>query len=393
MSEQLANLDYMAISKETTKGTVAAVPSVFVPLYSQDFGTRLNLQTDNPIVGNKWKRYQTVQGQRGHAGSFVVMAEPNTAGHFFNMLLTKGTTTGSGPYTHPFTVSVTDPKSYTVDIKKGRHVHRYLGVEASSITPEWEDNEMRFNVSASGLKSWEGREISTVTGAGPYTITFTTTYDPSPTTGLIVGDLIQVYDVSLDTYIDAIVDTIENGTQITVSENVSAGTAGDFVTLRASTPSYTILTPFLWSRTEFCFADTAANALSATHTPLEVDSGWNIMHDFEDEEGAKRSGSFDPASLPRLQVDAEFTARKFFDTPLDQKQYNAIAKNACVIRHYSGSGYELRITLNDLRASEGVSPELETATIDYSEITYLPNYSGSDSQAIDVKVINALSTH
>lgn len=392
MSEQLSNLNYLAISKETTKGTIAAVPNVFVPLYSEDFKTRLNHVSDNPIVGNKWARFQTVQGQRGHTGSFTVMAEPNTVGYFFNMLLTKGSTTGSDPYTHPFTVSATDPKSYTIDMKKGRHVYRYLGVEASEISPDWEDNEMRLNITASALKSWEGREISTVTGSGPYTITFKTGYDPSPTTGLIVGDLIQIYDVSLNAYIDAVVDTIENGTQITVSENVSAGTAGDFVTLRASTPSYSLLTPYLWSRTEFRFAADASTALSATHTALEKDSTWTIMHPFEEDEGAMRSGSFDPASLPRLQADAEFTVRKFHDTPLDQLQFNSLAKSACVVRHFSGTGHELRITLNDLRVSEGSQPSVETGSILYSELTLLPNYSSGDGQAIDVKVINGVSS-
>lgn len=389
--ENIANLDYMAILPESTKGVVAGTPSIFIPLYNEEFKTRINLQDDNPIIGNKWKRYQSVRGFRQHNGSFVVMAEPNTVGHFFNMLMTKGSTTGSGPYTHPFTFStITNPKSYTIDLKKGPHVHRYRGVEASQITPEWDSNELRINVTAVGLGSWEGREISSISTQD---IIFKTDYDPAPTKGLVVGDSLQIYDVSANTYINCAVTAINaNGTTITVSGTISAATAGDFVTLRPQTPSYTLLPPFLRTRTEFRFGADAATALSATHTPLEEDSSWSVIHDFENgEEGARRSGSWDPASLPRLQADAEFTARQFFSDPMDIRRFNALEKKAVVIRHFSSSTHELRITLNNIKAAEGPQPSIETGTIDYSEITFKTDYDTADGQACGVTVINGVS--
>lgn len=389
--EQLANLDYLALYEESTKGTVAGVPNIYVPIYSEDFKTNNNLQDDNPIVGNKWARWQSVKGFRSHGGSFTVMGEPNTVGYFFNMLLTKGTTTGSDPYTHPFTLSTTaNPSSYTVDIKRGKHVARYTGVEASQISIEWDENEMRLNVTAAGLGSFEGREIDSIASQ---VITFKTDYDPSPTTGLFAGDTLQIYDVSADSYIDCTVSSVDSATDITVTGTISAAAAGDFLTIKPATPSYTLLTPFLRSRTEFRFGADAATALSATHTPLEEESSWTIMHNFENDEGARRSGSFDPASLPRLQADAEFNVKKFFSDPMDVRRFNAIEKNACVIRHFaSGTTYELRITLNNLKTGEGVQPSIETASIDYSEITYKPEYDSSDAQAIDVKAINGVSS-
>lgn len=392
-AEALANLDYMAIRKESTKGTIAGVPNVYVPLYKESLHTNSNLQDDNPIVGLKHKRYQSLPGYRSHVGNALVMGEPNTAGYFFDMLMTKGNTSGSDPYTHPFTFSTTaDPHSYTVDVKRGRHVARYLGVEASSIKPEWDGNKMQLDVAMSALHSWEGREIASISGSGPYTIVFKTNYDADATTGLYVGDLIQIYDVSANSYINAVVDTIENVTSITVSEDVSAATAGDFVTLRASTPSYSLLSPFLRTRSEFRFGADASTALSATQTQLEDSSSWNIMHDFENNEGAQRSGSADPASLPRLQSDAEFTAKKFWGNPLDQRRFNALEKNAVVIRHFSGSGYELRITLNNIKTAENVQPNVESGTIDYSEITFKPDYDSSDGQAVGVSVLNSVSS-
>lgn len=391
MAERHSNLGYIAFKKETTKGT-AVTPNVYVPAYSESLTTAWNHVEDNPIVGNKFKRFAMIPGQRGHTGSITVMGEPNTIGYLFDMLLKKGSTTGSDPYTHPFTLIASNPNSYTVDISYVSHVVRFMGVEASAITPGWEDNEMRPEINLSALKSFSARTVASKSGSGPYTVVFDTTYDPSPTDGLVVGDLIQFYDVSENAYINAEVDSIASTTSITVSEDVSALGSGDICTLRPATPSFTLATPFLWARTEFRFGADASAALSATHTPLEADSNWNIMHEFEEDEGAKRSGSFDPAALVRMQGDAEFTAKKFFDTPEEMARFNSISKRACVIRHFSGTGHELRVTLNNLRTREGAQPHLEAENILYSELNLAPVLDTSDGQALDVKVINAVSS-
>ena len=392
MAEQLANLGYAAIKKETTAGT-AVTPNVYVPLYSEDMKTDVKLDEDNPVVGHKFERHQAFLGVRAHAGTVEVLAEPNTAAHWFNMLLWKGTTTGgTDPYTHPFTLVEADSQSYTLDIAVGNHVKRFIGVKASSIKPAFNENKMHFEVALSALKSFQTRTIASVSGIGPYTISFDDDYDPSPTTGLVVGDLIQVYDVSEGTYINAIVDTIEDATDITVSEDVSAGAAGDIVSLRPGTPSYSVLTPFLWSRSEFRFADTAANALSATHTPLESGSEWEIMHNFEEDEGSKRSGSFDPAALPRTQGNAALSLKKFFDDPQELNRFLTLGDRALVIRHFSGTGHELRLTFNKVHIAEDGDPVLSTGEIIYQEYTGSPVYKTADSQAIAVTVINALSS-
>lgn len=391
MAERLANLGYFGLKKETTKGT-AVTPNVFVPIYEESLTTEANFVEDNPIVGNKFKRYQVLRGNRSHKGEVTVMGEPNTIGYLFDMLLDKGSTTGSDPYTHPFTLASTDPNSYTVDICVGAHVQRFIGVEASSIASSYEAGELRPKLSLSALKSWQGREVSSVTGSGPYNIIFKTDYDPSPTTGLVVGDTLQIYDVSLGTYIDCIVDTITDGTTIVVSENVSAGTSGDFVTIKPQTPSFSLLDPFLWGRTEFRFAADASTALSATHTPLDEGTEWNIIHEFNNEDGEPRSGSHDPASLARKQGDAEFNIKKFFDDPLELERFNAITKRACVIRHFSGTNKELRITLNNLKLRTNPKPPIKTEEILYSEVEYAPVLDSSDGQGMDVKVINSVSS-
>lgn len=393
MAERHSNLGYIAIKKQSAAAT-AVTPDTYLLGYEEDFTTDGHFDEINPIAGQAFKRWDVLRGIRSHGGSFTVQAEPNTAGYLFDMFTNRTATSGSDPYTHTFKFNSTDSNYYTLDLGYVSQVVRFWGVAASDITPSFEGNEMRLTVGASALYSWAGREVSTVTGAGPYTITFKTDYVSNPTAGLVVGDLIQLYDVSAVAYINAVVDTIENTTQITVSENVSAGAAGDFVTLRPATPSFTLKPAFTWGNTEFRFADTAANALTATHTPLEPDSAWHLMHEFEDPEGAKRSGSHDPAALVRMQGDAELNIKKYFDTPLDLEYFNALTKRACVIRHFSYDGsntYELRVTLNNLTL-QNPQPHLATEEILYSELALLPQYDTSDTQAVDIKVLNAVST-
>lgn len=385
MAEQLANLGYLALKKQTTKD-VAVIPNVFIPIHSESLATSLNLDDSTPAMGHRFARHAVRQGLRGHSGSFTVFAEPNTAGYLFDMLLKAGAPTGVGPYTRQYTADLSS--AYTIDILKGEHVFRFIGVEASRIAPSFEANEMRLEVSVSALRSFTTREIASVTGTGPYTITLKTDYDPKPTTGLVVGDLIQIYDVSVNSYIDCEVDAL-TGTTITVSEDVSAGAVGDILSIRAQTPSFALRSPFLWSATQFHFGADATAALAAAQTRLEEGSTWAIAHNFEDEQGAKRSGALDPAALVRTTADAEFTARSFFDTPADLNRFESVAKRACVIRHFSeGNTYELRVTLNNLRARDGGHPALETGNILYQELNFAPTYDEADGQAFDVKVIN-----
>jgi hypothetical protein len=394
MAERLANFGYLGLVKEAVKGT-PLTPTDYAPYYKESFSTSWNLVEDNPIAGNKFVRYQVLPGMRDHKGSFEVMAEPNTCAKFFDMLTTKGVTTGAGPYTQPFTLSATaNPNSYTVDLSSGNIVFRFFGVEASKITPGWDKDEMRLNVSASALGSFMGRALAGVpTGAGPYTVNLDTTYDPSPTTGLVVGDLIRFYHNGSAT-IDATVATIVNSTTFTTTANVSTLVAGDFVYLRPATPAYTNLTPFLWGKTEFHFGANATAALAATQTRVENGSNWEIVHMFESDNGAPRSGSFDPAALVRTQGDAMLKVKKFFDTPDDVAQFLSISKNSCVIRHFSGATnqYELRVTLNDMRIKKGTDPQTDSGKILYADIDYAPVYSQSDGQAFDIKVINNLAT-
>lgn len=389
MSEQNASLGYAALKKETSKGT-AVTPNTYVPYYSNTIKTQANMMSDEPVYGKKFKRLQTLRGIREHSGTITVMAEPNTAAYWFDMLAKKGTTTGSGPYTHPYTESSSDPNAYTLDVSKGSQVVRYFGLEASKIACGFDGEKMVLTVDVSALGSFAGREIASVSGT---TVVLKTDYDPTPTKGLVASDLVAIKKADGSVTTNFTVSSITDATTIEVSATAAAFAAGDMLVLRAATPSLSILTPFIWGRTQFRFGADASAALSATQTRMESGTELAIIHEFENSGGSKRSGGFDPASLPRLQYDVEVKLRKFFDTPDEIKYFNAITKRALVMRSFAGASdeYELRVTLNNLAFTELDIPT-DSAAIIYQDIVAMPNYDQSDGQGFDVKVINNVAT-
>ncbi len=392
MSERNASQGYIAIKVQSDKH-VAVTPDVFVPYYSQSLATDPKFISDEPVFGSKFKRFQVLQGLRSHGGSFSVMAEPNSIARFLDMLATKTSSSGTSPTTHTFEQSTTDPKFYTIDISFVSQVVRFFGFGASKLTFGFDGDKMVLSGDGAALHSFYGREVSAVTGSGPYTITLKTNYDPAPTDGLVVGDLIQIYDVSAGTYISCTVASIVNDTQITTSTNVTAAADGDVLTLRpATSPSLDVLTPFLWPRTEFRFGADASVALSAAHTALEPGSQISIMHEFDSNDGAKRSGSFDPASLPRKQYDLEVQIKKYLDEPTEFNSWNTLTKRALVMRSFSEDDNELRVTLNNLKATtDPVATQSNSGPIIH-ELAMLPSQDTTDGQAFDVKVLNQLSS-
>jgi len=395
MAERLSDLGYLAIKKETTKGT-AVTPDVFIPLYEESIMTEVNLDDDNPIVGNKAMRFQHVRGQRTHMGSITVPGEPNTAGYMMDMLLNKVSTSGAGPYTHSFALNTTDPNSYTIEILKGRHAFRFFGVEAKKIGFDFEANKMRLVVDISARGAFDTREILSVSGTGPTTINFKTNYDQNPTDGLVVGDLVQIFDVSAGVYLtNATVASIIDGDSITVTEDLSLAAVGDIFSIRALTPSYTLQPHFTWARSEFRLSDTAANALTAAHTGVEEGSDWALLHTILADEGARRSGDYDPQAMPRGLGDVEVSIKRFFDTMEDHNRFITNQKRAMVVRHFSdaisGTDQELRVTLNDIRPSTKPNP-LNRGELIFDEIEFSPQYDTGDAQMFDVVVINNVAT-
>lgn len=385
MPTRLANIGYLALKKQSDKN-VAVIPDMYVPLYKESLMTKINLDEDNPIAGNKFDIFQHIQGMRDHTGELQVLAEPITAGPILDMILKHGSPSGgSDPYTHPFTLDTTDPNAYTLDVCKGQVVCRFIGVEAYELSPEFSENKMLFNVSVSARKSFIVREIDSVTSTE---IIFKTNYDPTPTDGLLTTDIIRIQKAD-GTYLDKAISTVDSAVKITLSASFTGVANGDLVFLRPATPSFSLLTPFLWSRTQFrlSYVDAAA-ALSATHTPLEQGTKWKLMHKMANNEGEKRSGSFDPAEFARTQGGMEFEIKRKFDEATDMNKFLTNQHLACVARHFSGDNHELRVTMNYLKFSEN-PVNLNSSELIYAEGKMKAEYFDDDGQAFDIKLLNS----
>lgn len=381
---------YVGMAIQTDKDT-AIVPTRYVPYFKDSFVTEMNKRQQGSVKGNRNMVQDILAGLRTHKGSLEVLAEPNTAGHWFNMFMTKGSTTGSDPYTHPFTVGDTE-KYYTLDIKKGLYVHRYTGVKANTIAPAYTDNEMHFNIGLTALRHFEVNTLaSTPTGSSPYTMVFSTDYDPEPTKCLVVGDLMAVTDGTTTT--NFTVASIVDSTSITTTTNVTSFAAGNKVRLRAATPSFTLLTPFMWARTKYQFGADATAAASATHTPGDEGTEWSLTHTNESDDGAHQTGSYDPTDIRRTNFGGQFTFVQVYESDTERVNFLENEKQAVVIHMYAGntSSYELKITMNNIKA---VSEPIETAfeTVTKITSTFVAQYDSTDGQAIAVSVLNALST-
>lgn len=405
---KLGNLGYALIGKETTPG-VAVTPTIALPLYDETLTTNTNLVDLNPIAGNKAARQGLAQGVRDHKGDLTLQAEPNTTALLLDSLLTKQSTTnnGNGTYTHVFKLdTATDPHSYTVDIGMGNNlVARFVGLQLSKLAEEYNKTEGRWKGSASALSSFYGREVASIsgTGTGPYTITFTTTYDPNPTNGLVVGDLITFMTSATgvtNTAANGTVATIVNGTQITttgVNLTTAAVGAGDICHLRVQTVTSAWLAPFLWTRLNYFVAATAAAAVTASatvtnQTRFETGSVMAIEHKFEKDSGSDRSGGFDPAALIRTLGDLTLKTKRIFDTPDQMKYYMSLVKTAFYIVHNAGPNYSLAVTVNNAIIKQGVKPQLKSDSILYSDIEYLVSQDATDGQMFSVAVTNTLTT-
>jgi len=394
LKEKLANLGYLMVSEEQIKGD-PALPETPIPLYSEDLTTNINLDEDNPIMGVRAARYNVFRGQEDYQGTIKVLAEPKTAGHLFSMLLKSGTATGDATsgYTHPFTLDLAN--GYTIEFNKGDIPFRFFGVEAKSIGIAFEDNKMVFNVAISALGQFSVAKIASVGGT---TVVLDDSERQNPTDGLTVADTLRLYDVSQTNYEEVTIsDIASDGKTLTVSTVGGSYIAGDLCWLKPQTPTYVIAEPFTWARTEFCFGATAAAAVTASQTRVEQGSDYNILNNFEDDAGAKRSGKYTPAALVRAQGDMEINLKKFFKDGQELDRFLQKSDRSLVIRHYSpsdagtdGTLSELRITINEYYIKENTIP-LKSGEIIYGNMVLAPIYDSGDGQMFDVKIINSVS--
>ncbi len=391
MSERLFNIGYVAGVKEVTNGT-PLTPTDFFQAYDWGVTTKRNPEKLAPASGNVYSTQMVVPGLRDHIGDTTLVFEPNTAEKLFAMMLAISGKSGGGPYTSTGTLSASVPSTYTFDVSDGNTVERYFGCQVEKISVEKSGNEIRIKPTISALGSFQGREIASIAGTTPYVFTLKTDYDPAPATGIVVGDIMTLVEASGST-INFTVSAVTS-TSISTTTNVAAGASGDMVVIRPQAISFNMLSPILWTNTQFCFGATASAALAAAQTRVDEGSMWEISYPFKDAKGEHRSGAQDPAVLLRKLAEVSLTIKKFWDGPGDVKAYNNMSKSACVVRHFVYSGantYEIRVTFNNL-TTDDPTPKYKSGEINYSEINYIAKQDTSDNQAFSVTFINANAT-
>lgn len=384
--ERLADTGYCLLKKETTKAT-AVTPNIGMALMEESLAEELNLDESDPIIGQKGMRHKNYMGLRTYRGQLRFLLEPNTFAYVADMLLTRLSTTGSGPYTHLYGLSNTvNPNSYTVDLLRGQVVYRFFGLEARQAAESFNKNKAEVAVDVTARGCFSGVKIASVAAN---VLTLDTTYNPNPTAGLVAADVIRLH-LAGGTTVDTTVTSF-TATTVTVG-SAGAVAAGDTLALRAQTPTLSILDPVMWARSEYRFGATASAALSAAHTPIEPGSGnWTIKHLMADDGGQMRSGSFDPASLVRTNGDVEIRTTQFFDSPSTEATFLGMVKNALVVRHFVGSTYEVRLTINNAKATAKPNA-LKNSQIIYDAFTWRPEYDDTDAQMFSLTVINNIAT-
>lgn len=391
MSERNQAAGYLAIGKQTAPNT-PVVPTILTPFYKQSLATNPTLIEDKPVYGSKFEIFQQLQGTRSHKGGVTVMAEPFTAMYWLDQIMTLQSTSGSSPsVTRVYGFSnTTDPGFYTYDFNFVSQVVRFWGVGASKLAMPFSNEEMQFDLSVAGLGSFYGREVASIAGQ---VITFTTSYDPAPTTGLVVGDLVAVKSLDGTRNLNNLVIGSLTNTTVTVTGTITSAQAGDMFVLRPN-PALTLLTqtPFLWPTTQYKYSTSnLASALSAAQTRLEMGTTFDITHKFESDDGSKRSGGYDPASLIRTTGMYDFKTKQYFDNADQFKIWHAVAKQAAAMQASSGPNGLLQAGMNSFKIKKLGMPTSFGTTI-YQDLEYGPQFDQVDGAGLTMTLVNGSAT-
>lgn len=393
----LSDKAYMAIGKQTDANT-PVIPSVFVPILEEDLSSDPNNERVKQIVGINWKSNLILQGIRKHSGKVKILAHPEMVGHFLNMTLKKGETTGDAAtgYTHPFTVD--ESSYYTIEILKGNAVHRFIGCKIDKLSLGVDGGNLVIDADIiANAKLNYGTLKTALTGAGMVSVVFDEKYDPEPCFGLVATDVIQVWNNGVAT--DVVVASVAaDKKSITCSATTVTGSQGALITLKAQTPSYSDLKrPFKLGQCLLGLGADITAALSAagayaTATPvdeLKLDLDNAIVE-------RNASGKNDPVLLPGIP-DATLTLKKLFERAEDIQQLYDIAKKACVLiftgdEIATGVYAKLTIKLYNIKPKK-VDNKTKVGEYVYDESEFYVEYDNSDAKAVEITLLNDVASY
>lgn len=386
----LADNAYLAIEAEATAG-VAVIPAKFIPLVSESIRTVVNHSADQRFKGLSWKSNALLRGNRQHEGEIVVLGDPDTLGHFLNMVMKKGSTTGSAPdgFTHPFTVG--DPKSYTFEIKTGNFVRRYFGVKVDQLNIEFADGQMQLTASikAQGQVSVAKLGVA-LTGIGMVELVLDDEYDVAPTNGFVIGDVITVGGV--DVTLTGITDDV---TLAFTAEEITASVGDDVILKPLTVTQPTLSDPLYFGNllvglgVDETAATTAAG--SRANATAIYDLVISIKNNLFAENGTTR---FDPIQLIPRTKEAQITLKQLLTGEGNRSDWLNRTKQAITIiasGKYIKSDFTtkelLTFKFHNVKLLDNVNA-LEVGELIADEQEFEVLYDDSDAKAMTADLVN-----
>ena len=317
---------YMLIKPESTAGT-AVIPTILVPLVSTSLMTNVNHTADRRMKGLSWKSNDLLRGNRVHEGEIVCLADADNLGHFLNMAMVKGTTTGSAPngYTHPFTVGT--GKTYTVEFKVGVYAQRFFGVTIDELKMEYEDGAAKVTMTVKAMGQCGVFTLGTALAGSPTTtVVLDDDYDIDPSRGLVAGDVLKIGSTNC-----TVVSV--SGSTVTISSASPTLAAAGSLYLMPQTPSMpTLQDPFYFGNTlvgygvDSTAATTAAGSRS-TATPV-YDFVLTYKRNLFAQNGSNR---MDPVQIIPVTPEAQITLKQTFESVAQLQDYMDRIKQALTI--------------------------------------------------------------
>lgn len=386
----LADNSYIAIKPETTPG-VAVIPTIFLPLVSENIKTIQNLSADRRMKGIDWKSNDLLRGNRTHEGEIVMLGDPTTFAHILNMTMAKGATSGNGAdgYTHPFTIGTN--KTYTIEIKKGLYAQRYFGVQIDDLKITFSDGQMELTAGIKAYGQFAIAEVGVATAGAVTSLTLSDVYDIAPNRGLVIGDVIVIGAQELTL-------TSVNANELAVGFTSTSITSsvGDKVYLKPQSATQSTLSdPFYFGN---IFVGTGVDETAATiaagarTTSTQVyEMTINFKNNLFQANGNNR---MDPAQIMPRTKEASIEFKHLFDSVETRQKWLARTKTAITIvgrGHYIKTDYTTQEAFTfkfyNTKLIENENP-LEVGEFIYDQEMIEVLYDNTAGKAFDGSVIN-----
>lgn len=386
----LAEKSYLAIKPQAAPGTVV-IPTIHVPLESEGIKINNNFAADRRMKGMQWKSDEILAGARSIGGPISIWADPDTLGHILNMVMAKGSTTGDAAngYTHPF--SPGEGKSYVIEIPRGSYAQRFWGCRGDNLKLEFQDQKLKASLDLKAIGQFSSAQLAVaLTGAGITAAVFSTAFDPRPTDGLVVGDVVIIGGVEIT------ITGITDERTIAFASTTVTASVGDDVYLKAQTVSLSTLSQPFYLRstlvgvgTDSSTADT--NAASRSLASECYDIVVNIKNNMLE---TPASGSFGASSILNRTKEAMLSLSRLFEDPAEHTKWLHRIKQAVTIIA-TGDFIKTDFTTSELFTLKFHKLKAMTNDQDLNMGEYIFDkqefealYDSGDAESIEIEVVN-----